>query len=180
MFENPTWLLLILAVVELAVFAVWLRGRTKRAAVGLLIPPILAGGLFALAALVTTDREKIHQALQQIADDYQAERLESAATYLDEAYEGFGGDKASLLNVARQTRGKHPIKSIRVTRLNVHVQGRRAEAKITTVVHLGDEMGGGGYGFAWTLDWVQRDAGWRILHIDEPQSVVPGFEPGKK
>jgi hypothetical protein len=180
LFENPTWLLVILAVVELAIFWYWLKRRTKRSAMTLLIPPILAGLLLGLATLVVTDREQIQSNLQQIADDYQAGRLDAAALYLDDAYEGFGGDKQSLLTIARTTRGDHPIRSIRVTRLEVLVQGRRAEAQITTVVHLEDSMGGGAYSFAWTIDWGKFDAGWRILHISNPETVIPGFEPGKR
>lgn len=174
------WLVGILGIVELAVFRVWLRRRTKGAALRLLVPPILAGVFLLLAALVVTDRETIRIALQQIADDYQAERLDAAATYLDGDYEGFGGEKDSLLALARQTRGKHPIQSIRVTRLVSNVQGRRATTDITTVVHLKDSVGGGAYSFAWSLGWVKRGAGWRILHIDTPQTVIPGFEPEKK
>jgi len=180
LFEDPTWLLVILAAAELAVFWFWLRRRTKRSAMAMLIPPILAGALLALSALVVTDREAIQHNLQQIADEYQAQHLDAAATFLDDEYEGFGGDKKSLLEMAEQTRGDHPIQSIRVTRLIVNVHGRRAEADITTVVHPEDSLGGGAYSFAWTLDWVRRDAGWRILHIDNPVTVVPGFEPGKK
>ncbi|MBN1555255.1 MAG: hypothetical protein JXA11_10960 [Phycisphaerae bacterium] len=179
LFEDPMWLMVILAVAELVVFWIWLQRRTKRAAWALLVPPIIAGMLLGLALVVVTDREKIQRSLQQIADDYQAERLDAAAKYLDDAYDGFGGDKESLLALAKQTRGKHPIQSIRVTRLIVHTHGRRAETEITTVVKLKDDLGGGAYGFAWTIDWVRRDAGWRILHINPPQTVVPGFEPGK-
>jgi hypothetical protein len=180
LFENPTWLLVILGVAELVVFWVWLQRRTNRTAMGLVVPPILAGLFLLLAMLVVTDRETIRNHLQQIADDYQAERLDAAATYLDEKYEGFGGDKQSLLGLAKQTRGKHPIETIRVTRLVSNVQGRRATTDITTVVHLKDSLGGGAYSFAWSIGWVKRDAGWRILHIDTPQTVVPGFEPEKK
>jgi hypothetical protein len=178
LFEDPTWLLVVMAVAELVVFWVWLQRRTKRAAMALLVPPILAGMFLALAALVVTDRETIQNNLQQIADDYQAKRLDAAALFLADNYEGFGGDKETLLDMANQTRGNYAIKSIKVTRLNINVHGRRAEAQITTVVHLEDSLGGGAYGFAWSIDWARFDAGWRILHIGDPETVVPGFEPG--
>lgn len=178
LFEAPAWGMVILAMAEVVLFAVWLRRRTRRCALALLIPPILAAGLFGLATLVVTDREQIQQALQKIADDFQANRLDATALYLDENYEGFGGDKESLLALAQVTRGKHGIESIKVTRANIHVHGRRANADITTTVKLNNDLGGGAYGFAWKIDWVRREPGWRIQHIDEPEPVVPGFEPG--
>lgn len=178
--EEPSWVVAGLVVVELALAGFWLRRRTRPAAVAMGVVPLLAGGILLLAALITTDRETLQQALQRIAEDYQNERLDAVANCFDDNYEGFGGNKSSLLLLAKQTREAHAIRSVRLTRIQCHVEGQRAETRVTSLIRVDPTLGGETCALAWTIDWVRRDAGWRIRHVEEPRTVVPGWEPADR
>ena len=56
-FENPVYVYIALAVAELVLFIIWRETRTRKAALCLLIPPLLAVVIGLIAHFVVTDHE---------------------------------------------------------------------------------------------------------------------------
>jgi hypothetical protein len=169
-YEDATWVYVALVLAELVLFWNYFRRRTRRTALCLLIPLALGGTVFAVETLVVTDREKIMGTVREIASDYQRGGLNAARLYLYDGYEGFGGDKDSLLSQAEN------VQSIKLTNPRLTVSEQRAELWITSVVRLSDDLGGGTLSFRWCVSWIRLLEGWKIDRVNTPEPVVPGFE----
>ena len=105
LFDNPTYLYLALALAEVALAAVWYERRGRRTAALLVVPVVLAGGLFALERAVVTDREWIAGAVEDIAADVARGRTAALERHLDErfvaSFRGRDVGRAHALALAR-------------------------------------------------------------------------------
>ena len=174
--EDPTYVYIALAVVELILAAAWYYRRSGQYGWALLVPVILAGGVIALDRAVETDREQIRRTVREIAAEFSQGGLDIARKCIDETYHGFGGNKAKLLGRAEDLNRQRHLKSVKIKRCRIDVSGRRAEMEVTTVIHLSDSSAGGGVMWLlWKVNWVKRPEGWRIERLSDPTSVVPGF-----
>jgi hypothetical protein len=166
--EDPLYIYIALGFAELALAVVWHEKRTGRAMAALVIPPVLAVAVWALAAAVVTDREEIIAATGTIARDVEAGSVSAAEEYLDDDCGGFGGSKEGLLDAARAAMKAYPIKKVGFTRVEVTVEEDRAAMHLGTMVTLE----GGKQPVAWDLQWIKRPAGWRIIEVSEPQTKL--------
>ncbi|HDY64916.1 MAG TPA: hypothetical protein ENH84_01630 [Phycisphaerae bacterium] len=173
--EDPTWVYVILAVVGLILAATWYRRRSGRYGWGLIVLVVLGGIVFALDSVIVTDREQIRQTVREIAVEFAQGSFDTARKTIDEDYYGLRNNKAGLLAFGEAESKRERVKSVKITRCRINVVGRRAEMKITTVIHLSDEMGGGAVSFLWKVNWVKRPEGWRIEKLSNPTNVIPGF-----
>lgn len=173
--EDPTWVYIILAAGELILAATLYYRRSRRYAWGLIVPVLLGGIVFALDSVVVTDREQIRQTMREIADEFAQGRLDTARKSIDENYYGLRNNKSALLAFSEAETSRGRVKSVKITRCRINVVGRRAEMKITTVIHLSDDLGGGVMPFLWKVNWVKRPEGWRIEKLSTPTKVIPGF-----
>jgi hypothetical protein len=168
LFEDPLYIYIALGFAELVLAVIWHEKRTGRAMAALLVPPVLAVGVWALAAAVVTDREQIIAASEAIARDVESGSLDAAEEYLDDEYGGFGGDKQGVLAVTREALKAYPIKKIGFTRMEIAIEEDRAAMHAGTMVTLE----GGKVPVAFDVEWVKRPAGWRILSVSEPQTKL--------
>ncbi|MCD4824960.1 MAG: hypothetical protein K8S55_10145 [Phycisphaerae bacterium] len=172
--EDPTYLYIALAVAELVLIVHWKARRTGRAAKMLLIPLVLAGGAFALERFVVTDREQLHQIITEIAHDAEKAEFDKATVYIAENYHGFGGNKTSLVILAKLKCKSFGIEKVKITNINIKVTGKRAEMALITAIHFNGEMSGMAC-LKWKIFWVKLPEGWQIIEITKPQRAMPGF-----
>lgn len=170
LFERPFYIVLALVVAELAIVVLWYNTRKKAHAVWLVLPPLLIAGVFALAAAVETDREKMIGAIEQIAADLQAERLDAVRTYLDDAYQApLGLDKEGALSAAEYAVKVLHVEKINLSQMEVVVDDDRATMTCRSVVWFEQKQAArigaapGPYPIDWTIDWRKRPEGWRIV-----------------
>ncbi len=170
-FEDPLYVYLVLVAVELVLVMLWRARRTRRSLAMLAIGPAAAMGVFALAALVQTDRERIIQISEQIVADVAAGRPERIPPHLTEDFSatlrGRKITRVTVENVATGYRRNLGIERIALRNARVEVEGDFATLHATTVLHLED---GGVFGLNWTVHWVRTDDGWKIERVPEPRT----------
>ncbi len=176
LFEDPLYVYVTLGFVELALAAVWhaRRGRWRGAA--LLVPPVLAAGVFLVERLVVTDREQIHLAMREIASWVEAGDFEKAAPYLDEEFSGPYGPKAAAVRYGSEMIARFKITSLRWLDPALEIRGDRAALRVTSVLEFaGGPLGRGRSVLTWTMQWIKRAEGWRIHRVERPE---PGLGLG--
>ena len=183
LFDNPVCLYIALAIATVVLAGIWLRRRGRRHLVYLLIPAGLAVVVFALDALVVTDREYITGALREIAREVetfdQQPALEAAGRYLDDSViVDFGRDaggmnltKEQALRTAQVVLDRSPITNVRFMNLDLEIREETANTGFTTfIAFVTEEMGPQNASLKWMLHWARRDVGWRIVRVDKPET----------
>lgn len=172
--EDPMVLYIALAVVEVGLLGLWSRRRNRRQAAWLLIPPVLAGLLALVSGLVTTDREQIIEATEALTADVSAGSVDAFRTYLDTEFTaeiaGSSFDRAAALDYAQRAVEQFDIERVWITDPTVEVTDGRAEMYVGSWVVF---RGGQRTKLEWHLTWIQREAGWRLLHSDPPEQGNP-------
>ena len=171
-FEDPLYVYVFLAVAELVVVALCYQQRTSRRIAAMLVCPVLAVVVFAVAALVVTDREQITAAMHEIAQDIQAGSFEKAAEYLDDELTGHYGDKAKAAEHGREMIKTWKIRSVRFLKPHLEIDAPRADLRVTTIVELDTPAGLTRLGMKWDIAWIKRDYGWRIREVSRPEQGV--------
>lgn len=168
-FEDPVRAYVVLAVAEAMLLLAWRATRTRRSLLYLLIPPVLAGGVLALAALVVTDRERIEAASRAIAAAVEAGDVGAVARHVDEQYGGYCGSREALLEMARRTHAAMGLRKVRIVASRIDVEGAEARMTVrTAVAYDGGAFGAGGMGITWRVRWARRADGWKVVHAAEP------------
>lgn len=173
LFENPVPVCVAMVIAESVVLAIWCVRRTRRSAVALLLPPLLAGAVVLAGGLVKTDREQIVQALGEIAASAEAGHLRAAGDYLDrDCQMPVGGatlNRQEMIELGRSALGRHRVQTVAPRRVRVTVADERADATLITVVTL---AGGERFAMDWEVTWAKRQEGWRIVHVRTDQSEM--------
>lgn len=172
--EDPTNIYLILAAVEVAIAIFWHYQRSRKLAMCLLIPLVLAGGVFLLERVVVTERETIRAELDALAADIVQGRLDVAAKLLDEDFMGFKGSKEKLLQEGQATLQKYQIQGISFSHCEIKVNGRTADMDVTSMIDCGGQVSGR-VPLRWKVYWIQRPEGWRIRDLSPPQMGFGGM-----
>jgi hypothetical protein len=121
---------------------------------------------------VETDREQMVACCDELVVEYTGGGpLTLLEATLADRYHGFGLTKDAVLMVARKERKKQVIEKIKITRIEVDIQGKHAEMNITTVIHTKQ----GPHARAWKVFWVKLGDTWKIEEVGESKQVVPGF-----
>jgi len=168
LFEDPTYIYISLAFAELALAALWYERRTRTWLRALLVPPLLAAGVVALAALVETDREQILRAVDEMARDAEAGKVDAFERWLDDQFTGAYGAKAKAIDNARAEIRRYQIKEVAVMKkLTLDIAEDRARLRLSTIItfrDIGDKIP-----LMWDVRWVRREPGWRVLEVDQPR-----------
>lgn len=172
LFEDPLYVYVSLAFVELALVGMWHARRSRGWLASLAVPVVLAVAVFATEKLVVTDREQIHRAMAEIADHVEAGSFERVAEYLDEDLAGAYGDKDQAVQAGRTALKVYRIQSLRYLNLRVEVDGHQASVRVTTVIEFQGRAAGGRDVLRWQLGWVKRPEGWRILEVARPERGI--------
>lgn len=170
LFESPTYLYVALVVAELALAGIWYERRSRRVAMLLVVPILLAGVVFAIEAAVVTNREQIIEAAREIVADLNEGKTDTLDKYLDDEFSGFYLNKKRAITVAKIELGSKNIARIKLTRIVVDVSGRTAKMRAGTAITIKE------YNttvpILWNVYWVKRSDGWRIAGVDEPEKGV--------
>jgi hypothetical protein len=171
--ENPFYVMVVLGLAELGLLSLWWSWRTRRLAWALAAPAVLAGMIYLLAAWVKTDREQILELSEQIAADIRADRLDAARLALDEAYQGWAGDKQQTLQMGRGLLEHFRIRAVQIIWTTLAVESGRARMRAQTIISYQlDQAGEGRSALQWDLTWIKRPVGWRILDVQEPVQAL--------
>jgi len=174
LFENSLYTYLALAFGELILAAVWYERRTRLLGLLLIVPLVLAGVVFSLSAMVTTDRERIVHAAEAIVVDLQAGRRTALQTYLDDGFVGvYSGsrlDKPAAVKACFFEKQRYGITELSVVHTDVEVSGEKAtmtaEVKMTM---RATELGPVKTKVIFNLTWFKTAQGWRIIEAAEPK-----------
>jgi len=155
-----------MAIAEVVILLIWVIRRTRRSAIALLAPALLAGAVVLTAKLVKTDKEQITQALHEIAASAQGGRLRAARGYLDPAcrmdLDGQPIGRREMIALGEGLLKRHRVEVVGIAALEITVAGRQAAATLTTIVTL---AGAGRFALGWETDWARRQEGWRIVEV---------------
>jgi hypothetical protein len=131
-FEDPFWLYVGLGALELVLFWMWSGERGRRSARRLLYPPIAAAMIGALAALVTTDRERLVARIHEASGAAVAGRFEGWRRYLDDRFRVTGFltlERAAALERAQVIASRYGLFSAEISDLEVEVESPKAQAR---------------------------------------------------
>jgi len=166
-FEEPLYVYVTLVFVELVLAAIWHERRSRKLLLLLAVPPVVAGIVFLVSSQVVTDRERIVQAAEAVARDLEAGSVAAAERYLADDYSGLGVNKAGAIATGASIIRTYEIGKIKLTKVNVAVDGPVAAMQVTTIITL---EGGARGSLDWQLRWAKRPEGWRIVHIQNPEA----------
>jgi hypothetical protein len=173
LFEDPFWLYVLLAMVEAVLLVFWWKDRVREKALRLLYPVGVGIVIYALAALVVTDREKILRAVYEIGRDVTAGRTVALAKYLDEDFRGtFEGeeiDREKALAMAKRRIKAHGVAEVTFKKVVVEVKGKRATLRMLTLIKL--QMFGrrDRLPLQWDMEWIKRGKRWKIYRAARPR-----------
>ncbi len=173
--EDPLTIYIILGAVAVGLIFTWrTASRSGRwLATGLLIVAVLAGGTFALARLVVTDREQIRLALKDIAESVPDGRIEHAMTYLDDKYIGWGKFKPGAVVAVKFAVARYDIQKVSLLGTpKIEVDGKLAKCKITALITYKFEGEPAKHPMAWRVKWIKRPEGWRIQGAETTTDVM--------
>lgn len=179
LFEEPLWPGLALAMVGVAAFVVLNQsGQARRGIVAAGVLLAAAAGIFAIAAAVTTDRERLRGATGSLvaavahADAAAVgEHLASDVRLRAPVLGRNGMDRDQILAfVSSEMTGLYKVENYRVLQTQATLDGPDMGRTHTHVRVTPDRTGGFVFSW-WRLDW-RRDADgcWRVTHI-EPLTV---------
>jgi len=171
LFEDPMPIYVALGVIEIIMAAVWYRGRVKRVAIALAIPPLLAGGFLAMDLLVVTDREKLDRSLREIAADIQQGDIKGAMEFLADDFGGHYGTTKGAAEACEKAMKTYGIRKVSVTSAQTELlNDSMAKVQARTIVEF--EVPGFGQGrqaIDWTIHWALRNGQWKIIDVNEPK-----------
>ena len=181
LFEDPLTIYVGLGMIEIVLLAVWRRYMTPRRLLALAGPLLLAGGVFLVERMVVTDAELIVAALEEIAESTSADPpdLGPIGTYLDRDVKvditimpWVTGtlDRDKALKTWPSLLSTFNVVSTVIRNVEVEVNGDSARARFATDVTWRNTKKGAELGsqLNWTINWIRRDGGWRIIGVDPP------------
>ena len=182
LFERPAYLIPAVILAEVALLLIWRRWQTpsarQAARMGLIVFPMM----IVVQSLVTTDRERIVSVCRQLAsavEDADADRL---ADYLSSdiiavSAQGSALNKTALLDRLSDLLNKYHIEELRLRDIEVEfdeltVQVRfRAVCRVVAQSSIYPRVV-----TSWLLRLELVDQDWRVSHIQQIRSPIPGLD----
>lgn len=183
LFESPGGVYLALAVGILVMGGIWYERRSHAMVTGIVAAVVLAGLVFVVETMVVTDREKIIASLHAMAAEVQGpgqggQNLRAVRLAMDDAVivdlpEQFGKmnmNKAQALAAGQAFLAGRGLRRVKITKLAITVDGRRATSEFTMIVRYNSgDLGIRPVAAIWKVYWIKRDVGWRIIRVTEPR-----------
>ena len=172
LFDDPTTIIVLSAVVAVFMLVRWIYRREMWAVCTLAGAVVVIGTAALCDHWVATDREQIVACCDELSAEYTGggELTHLEATLAD-TYHGYGMTKDMVLTLARMERKKQAVQKVKITRLEVEIQGKHAEMDLTTVFHTEQ----GPHALSWKVFWVKLGDTWKIEEVHAPRRAVPGF-----
>ncbi|RPI59393.1 MAG: nuclear transport factor 2 family protein [Planctomycetaceae bacterium] len=181
-FESPLYVYITLALVELAVAAVWFERRSPKVARWMVVPVLLAGAVFAVERMVVTDREQIVSITEQIARDMEAGDVDAAMTHVDDDFIadfvplgnviGKDAAKRAAAAVGKLTLAQHKPSKITLSDYKVDFKGNSAVMTVRSVMWFTTgEAKDFTTSLRWTLHWVKKGDEWLINEAEYKQGL---------
>ena len=172
LFDDPTTILVISAVVAVVMLVRWIYRREMWAGCTLAGAVVVMGTAALCDHWVETDREQMVACCDELAVEYTGGgELTLLEATLADTYHGYGLTKDVVLGLARAERKTQVVEKVKITRIELDIQGKYAEMDITTVFHTKQ----GPHALSWTVFWVKLGDTWKIEEVQPPRRVVPGF-----
>ncbi|MBS3822213.1 MAG: DUF4440 domain-containing protein [Planctomycetes bacterium] len=176
LFGDPTSVYVALAIVEVLLGVAWFYRRTAKLQRLLVLPILLAGGVFVLDQAIVTDREQLGETVESMAEDFVAGRLDAIGRYIDDGYVGFrGASKAELLEAIHNEGRVRNVTSIDLSGVEIDVSGNLATMWLVSTITVDGSMYSGSVALHWQLRWVKRGDVWRLEYASEPKRGISGF-----
>lgn len=172
LFEDPTAIYVVLALVWLVLALIWRRYPNRRTAAALAVPFVLAGGVFLLSRLVETDREQITRSVHEIAEAINEGRYADVGAYLEDGF-GISGQRIAdipeAIDLLSRRAGQFRLGQVKVTHVDVVIEGRLADVQVQTMITRGDSRK---VPVRWDLTWAEDSGRWRIRNLDRYQVKI--------
>lgn len=171
LFESRTAFWIFSAIALGAAYAIWLRTEGARRRRVFPIAIAACAGLFALQTLVTTERERLAQAIDEAVAAVQARDLAGVMTRISDAFASDGMDRAAFEQYVRSAFQRTEISDTRISGDTIELDGDEATTSFTATATVRIEMGVQRVGSQWEVKWVRDPGGWKITAI-RPVSVA--------
>ena len=169
LFEDPLGVYLILGGIAAILLVVWLTVRTRKAAAAVAVPVALAIAVAVVSTCVVTERERIVEAMEEIAADLESGSVDVLASRVADDYSGVGGGRAEALRKCRRSIDTLGLREIAVRDVQVDVKGDGARMKVKTLI-LANRPGN----LLWHVQWVKRGGRWWIVRASGPKPAQAG------
>lgn len=174
LFEDPAPLYWACGLAEAICLVVAWRVRSRRAWIASAVPVILAALLLLLSRAVTTDRERLRMAMEQLRQSVLAGDVEAAEPLLDDAYNDGVHDKRQALGAIRTVRRAHGLRDARITGVEIGMRPDGAIVVVSAVLTLPENaLGRNVFPTRWQLWWALDGKHWRLVsaRLDEPSGL---------
>ncbi len=171
LFESRAAFYVFSALALVIAYALWLR--TEAARRKWIFPAALAacGGLFALQALVTTERERLHLAIEETVAAVQARDLAGVISRISDEFASDGMDRVQFEQYVKSTFQRTEISDTRIGAGATDVNGNEATTEFTATATVRLETGVQRVPSQWEVKWVREPEGWKMVAI-LPESVA--------
>lgn len=173
LFEDPVWLYVACGVVEAVLALAWYYRRSRKLAWALLAPLALAVAVGVTAQAVTTDREKLSEAIDRLAFAVEHGDHATVVELVDREYADQRWDRNEVLAAAARVMTRYKFQQIAVSDLDAQLADGQAVTKLTARITADVGFGASQVPTAWTVWWVLRPDGWRIVsaRLDSPPGI---------
>ena len=176
-FEDPSALYWALGLAQAIMLVMLYFRRTRRVKRLALLPAVLAGIVVLVAALVTTERERLGQATGELVGSFREVDLAAMEQIIASDFADRHYDKAELLEAAKTAAGRFPVETVEITAKRVELDGDTGKVRVWVTL---DAWGGGRkVPTVWTLWWARRDGQWQLtsIRLEEPTVPLPPKAP---
>ena len=166
LFESPLWL----GVVAFIGFATvllsrrWWPERAARHALPVTLAVVVL--LFVVQKLVTTERERILQAVAELVRSVEQRDIAGLRATFSRAYDADGQDADAVVEHIRSILQSVAVRDTRLNQQDVTIDGDRAEMTLgaRATVSIRGEVGEFHWG-RWRLTWQREPGGWKITSL---------------
>lgn len=184
LFEEPLALYLLFGFALLVTLVRLYLRRTRGALIAVLVPVALAGLVAILAAAVTTERERLIAAMHGLVGAAKDRNAEQMSLWMDETYADGRYSRRALIAAAMRMRDVLGVRAVRLSQLEIEIDGAEATVDFMAVVHMeNSQIGRDVLPTRWRMWWARRTERWRLTsaRMDEPENVsVAPQGPGKR
>jgi len=178
-FEDPTWLYVILAMVWIVLAGLWWSRRSKMLAVSLCIPVLAVGALILVDHLVVTDREEIVQALGDLSGHLDNRRYDALADCLADDFSTPGLEnntgKFAVENLCKVTCERFKVTRFIIKSVDVDISSDGIAATVTVGTLVFTDGGSSRIPIRWIMQMVKKDDRWLIQKISDCNTHIEGI-----
>lgn len=176
LFEDPLYLLILLAGGEFYLYSLWHKEGTFtfKDLRKLLILPLIALGIWIMSTVVVTEKEEILNIMAEFSEKIERGPMPLLEKYLHADYSGhslnqsFATKSEAMSFVKKHQDNKLIINGIRFQKKKFTIKGKKATLQTKMVLYITTQRGDGPFPLNISLVFQKTVEGWKILQNTPP------------